>query len=154
MIHGYKELKRMDWICTVNRKKQQRHMNKLVRKMNKIIEQDSLWKGRFCARQVESPQWTVYEDKSGAELFVHLLFIDKKTKQVMLKADTVASWSHWNGCKLWETMNYFITEWCETWRGTERLSYENAIDFTNTEVECKRDMEASEGWCVLLKEIQ
>lgn len=142
----------MDWIYTLNRKKQQRHINKIVRKMNKNIEKDELWKGRFCARQVFAPEWTIYDDKSGAELFVHLLFIDKKTKQVMLKADTVASWSHWNGCKLWETMNYFITEWCETWRGTERPSYENAIDFTKTEVECKRDMEASEGWCVLLKE--
>ena len=144
----------MDWIYTLNRKEQQRHINKLVRKMNKNIEKDELWKGRFCARQVGSPQWTIYDDKSGAELFVYLLFIDKKTKRVMLKADTVASWSHWNGWKLWETMNYFITEWCETWKGTERPSYENAIDFTNTEVECKRDMEASEGWYVLLKEIK
>ena len=34
----------MDWICTLNKKKQQRHINKLVRKMNKNIEQDELWK--------------------------------------------------------------------------------------------------------------
>ena len=127
-------------------------MNKLIRHMNKNIEQDSLWKGRFCARQVGSPQWTVYDDKSGAELFVHILFIDKKTKTVMLKADTVASWSHLNAWRLWDNMNYFITEWCDTWRGEERPSEDNAIDFTNTKVECKRDMEANQGWSVLLKE--
>lgn len=142
----------MDWICNFNKKKQQRHMNKLIRHMNKNIEQDSLWKGRFCARQVGSPQWTVYDDKSGAELFVHILFIDKKTKKVMLKADTVASWSHLNAYHLWENMNYFITEWCDTWRSEERPSEKNAIDFTNTEVECKRDMEAVQGWSVFLKE--
>ena len=142
----------MDWICNFNKKKQQRHMNKLIRQMNKNIEQDSLWKGRFCARQVESPQWAVYDDKSGAELFVHILFIDKKTKKVMLKADTVASWSHLNAYKLWFDMNYFITEWCDTWHDKERPSEKNAIDFTNTEVECKRDMEAVQGWSVFLKE--
>ena len=129
-------------------------MNKIIRKMNKNIEQDLLWKGRFCARQVGSPQWTVYDDKSGAELFVHILFIDKKTKTVMLKADTVASWCYLNALKVWYDMNYFITEWCETWRGEERPSYENAIDFTKVEVECIRDMEANQGWSVLLKEIQ
>ena len=144
----------MDWICTLSKKKQQRHINKLVRKMNRNIEKDELWKGRFCARQVFEPQWTVYDDKRGAELVIHLLFIDKKTKQVMLSAASVASWSHWNGYKLWEKMNYFITEWCDTWKGTERPSYENAIDFTNIEVECVKDKEANQGWCVLLKEIK
>jgi hypothetical protein len=144
----------MDWICNFNKKKQQRHINKLIRRMNKNIEQDSLWKGRFCARQVGSPQWTVYDDKSGAELFIHLLFIDKKTKKVMLKADTVAAWSLSNAYRLWYDMNYFITEWCETWRSGERPSEKNAIDFTNTEVKCIRDMEANQGWSVLLKEIR
>ena len=143
----------MDWICNFNKKKQQRHMNKLVRRMNKNIEQDSLWKGRFCARQVGSPQWHIYEDKSGAELFVHILFIDKQTGKVMLKADTVAAWSHISGWRLWCDMNYFITEWCETWRNKDRPSVKNAIDFTNIEVECIRDMEANQGWSVLLREM-
>lgn len=141
----------MDWICCFNKKKQQRYMNKIIRKMNKNIEQDPLWKGRFCARQVGGPQWIVYDDKSGAELFVHILFIDKKTGEVMLKADTVSSWCHMNAWKVWVDMNYFITEWCETWRGEERPSYENAIDFTKTEVECVRNMEANQGWSVHLK---
>ena len=126
-------------------------MNKIIRKMNKNIEQDLLWKGRFCARQVGSPQWTVYDDMSGAELFVHILFIDKKTGEVMLKADTVSSWCHSKGYKVWLDMNYFITEWCDTWRGKERPSYENAVDFTNIEVTCIRDMEANQGWSVHLK---
>ena len=143
----------MDWICNFNKKKQQRLMNKLVRRMNKNIELDPLWKGRFCVRQVGSPQWTVYDDKSGAELFVHLLFIDKKTKKVMLKADTVAVWSHLNAWRLLFDMNYFITGWCETWRSGKRPSEKNAIDFTNTEVKCIRDMEANQGWSVLLREM-
>ena len=65
----------MRWLTSMNKKRHQREINRLVREANKSIEKDDLWHGRFCIKQVESPQWHVYEDKSGAEYFVHIKFI-------------------------------------------------------------------------------
>ena len=118
-----------DWVYSNNRKKQQRKMNRMIRKMNKNIENDSLWKGRFYAHQVKGSYFTPYEDKSGAELFVQIEFVDRKTGKTMLTADLVASWCHWNGVKIWEKMNYFIVNWCDVWREDPRPSEKNAIDY-------------------------
>ena len=64
------------WLTSTNKKKHQRAMNRLVRSFNKALEQDDLWCGRFVIQQVYAPQWHQYDDGSGAELFVHLKFID------------------------------------------------------------------------------
>ena len=92
-------------------------MNRLVRSCNKALEEDDLWHGRFCIKQVESPQWHVYEDKSGAEYFVHLKFIDKCTGRYWIQAETVNHWrgSFGNGWRIWDKMNWFIVEHCSVW---------------------------------------
>lgn len=118
-----------DWICNLNRKKQQRKINKLVRNMNKNIENDNLWKGRFYCHQVYSPQWYIYEDKSGAELFVHLEFVDKQTGKTMLAADTVSCWCHWGGIRLFRAMNDFIVNYCAVWEETPRPHETTSIDY-------------------------
>lgn len=118
-----------DWVYSNNRKKQQRKMNKMIRHMNKHIEKDDLWKGRFYAKQVLNSYFTPYEDKSGAELFVQIEFRDKQTGKTMLQADTVAAWCHWNGCRLFEKMNYFITEWCQVWKEDPRPHRDTSIDY-------------------------
>ena len=69
------------WLTSMDKKKHQRAMNQLVRSFNKALEKDELWCGRFVIRQVYSPQWHRYDDGSGAELFVHLKFIDRSTEQ-------------------------------------------------------------------------
>ena len=107
----------MRWLTSMNKKRHQREINRLVREANKSIEKDDLWYGRFCIKQVESPQWHVYEDKSGAEYFVHLKFIDKCTGRYWVQAETVNHWrgSFGNGWRIWDKMNWFIVEHCNVW---------------------------------------
>ena len=73
--------------------------------------------GRFYIKQIESPQWYIYEDKSGAEYFVHLKFIDKCTGRYWVQADTVNRWrgSFGNGWLIWSKMNWFIVEYLDVW---------------------------------------
>lgn len=107
------------WITSLNKKKHQRAMNALVRDMNKNIATDDLWRGRFYVRQIYAPQWYIYNDRSGAELFVHLKFYDKKTGRTYLYADNVNGWRHCNGWRLWEKMNWFIVEYCDAWKNDD-----------------------------------
>ena len=105
------------WLTSMNKKRHQREINRLIRKTNKSIEKDELWNGRFCIKQVESPQWYIYEDKSGAKYFVHLKFIDKCTGRYWVQADTVNHWrgSFGNGWLIWSKMNWFIVEYLDVW---------------------------------------
>lgn len=107
----------MRWLTSMNKKRHQREINRLVREANKSIEKDDLWYGRFCIKQVESPQWHIYEDKSGAEYFVHLKFIDKCTGRYWIQAETVNHWrgSFGNSWRIWDKMNWFIVEHCSVW---------------------------------------
>ena len=50
----------MMWLTSMNKKRHQREINRLIRKINKSIEKDELWNGRFCIKQVGSPQWYIY----------------------------------------------------------------------------------------------
>ena len=107
----------MRWLTSMNKKRHQREINRLVRETNRSIEKDDLWYGRFCIKQVESPQWYVYEDKSGAEYFVHLKFIDKCTGRYWVQAETVNHWrgSFGNGWRIWDRMNWFIVNHLDVW---------------------------------------
>lgn len=118
----------MRWLTSMNKKRYQREINRLVREANKSIEKDDLWYGRFYIKQVESPQWHIYEDKSGAEYFVHLKFIDKCTGRYWIQAETVNHWrgSFGNGWRVWDKMNWFIVEHCNVW--DEPLAKERRMD--------------------------
>lgn len=96
-------------------------MNQLMRQTNENIAADPLWKGRFYVRQV-SAQWYEYEDRSGAELFVVLEFIDRKTGITHTAADTVNNWRYPNGFFLWREMNDFIVEKVNVWSENPRPS--------------------------------
>ena len=112
-------MKRYGWLTSKNRKRHQRAMNELMRLINKNIENDDLWKGRFYVRQVAA-QWYEYEDKSGAELWVVLRFIDKVTGFYWETAETVNHWRWYNGNRLWWAMNDFITEKTNVWQTDPR----------------------------------
>ena len=71
-----------DWIISTNRKTHQRKLNKVIKALNKNIENDDLWMGRFFIRQY-SAEFYKYEDGSGGELYVYLRFYDKKDKKYM-----------------------------------------------------------------------
>ena len=103
------------WLSSMYRKRHQRAMNKLVRKANKAWEKDSLWLGRFMVRQINSPRFVYYFDKSGAELCVILEFVDRCTGETYRTCQTVNYWRFANGANLHWKMNWFITERCKVW---------------------------------------
>ena len=102
------------WLTSMDKKVHQRAMNKLIRTLNKTLEKDDLWCGRFTVCQVYSPEWRRYEDGSGAELFVHLKFVDRATGRYYISANTVNYWRGYNGSgwRLYEKLNWLIvTHW-------------------------------------------
>ena len=106
------------WLTSMDRKTHQRAINRTVRAFNKRLELDDLWLGRFVIRQDESPQWRLYEDGSGAELFVRLRFIDRATGRYYVKWESV---NHWRGLRatgfeIWKMMNWLITEHWDIWQ--------------------------------------
>jgi hypothetical protein len=100
----------------MNRKTHQRAINRTVRAINKQLELDGLWLGRFVVRQYEdSPHWRKYEDDSGAELWVKLKFIDRATGRYYVGNHTVNEWRSFNGLRIWRIMNWLITEHWRVW---------------------------------------
>jgi hypothetical protein len=60
------------------RKKYQRGLNQKIRELNKAIQRDELWRGRFEARQT-SGDWYKFHDGSGGMLWATIRMVDKKT---------------------------------------------------------------------------
>ena len=106
------------WLTSMDRKVHQRAMNKIVRAMNRNLEQDELWRGRFKVCQVGCPQWRRYEDGSGAELYVRLKFIDRATGREYMRLNTVNNWRglYANSYEIWYMMNWLITEHWDVWK--------------------------------------
>lgn len=104
----------MDYIYSRYRKRHQRAINKVVRKINTQIENDPLWRGRFVVRQIDSSFGT-FEDGSGSILHVMLRFYDKKTGITDdVISDSYAT-SMWGSAKLFWAMNDFIVNTCDVW---------------------------------------
>ena len=116
------------WLTSQNRKVHQRGMNKLIRDINNNIKNDDLWLGRFYAKQINS-DWILYEDGSGAELYVRLRFIDRKTGVTYdTPWETV---NHWRfGAHLYWEMNNFIVNKCEVWQKEDPV-HDERIDYRN-----------------------
>lgn len=105
----------MGYRYSANRKRHQRQVNKVFRALNKNIEKDELWQGRFVARQRAS-YFIQYEDKSGYYLVVVYDFLDKKTGQTSrLYNELGGSLSFFDGTKLFMQMNDFIVLDCDVW---------------------------------------
>lgn len=101
------------------RKKAQRKMNHRVRMLNKNIQEDNLWKGRFEVRQKDSI-WSEFSDGSGGELYVNLRFYDKKTgyyKDAFLDMLYPCEHEFFN-YQLFLRMNEFIINDCGVWDET------------------------------------
>ena len=105
------------WLTSMNPKRHQRAINKLIRVANKSLDQDDLWLGRFVVEQIDSPHFVYYSDKSGAELYVTIKVTDRCTGRYYVKYDTVNHWRGFkgNGWRLWEFINWFIVEHCNVW---------------------------------------
>ena len=97
-------------IKSLNRKKYQREVNKIVRNFNHQIEQDWLWNGRFVISQ-KAARFSTYEDHSGALFEVKLEMVDKKTGR------TAHKWfDNYNIIYgMWDWGNACITEKWKVW---------------------------------------
>ena len=113
-------------------------MNALIRKINKCIEEDDLWQGRFFIRQYSADEFYKYEDNSGGTLYVTLRFYDKEDMKYQEYCGDTCVICHLNGARLWWTMNEFITETSSAWQGHN--PYENKksyLDISNDDVVAK-----------------
>lgn len=106
-----------------NRRKHQRWMNAYCRYVNKIIEDDDLWLGRFYVTQNRSyMNW--FEDRSGGFLTTEIVMHDRKT------GTTRTKWydgleMEW---KFWQDFNNFIISDCKVWEEIPDPR-ENRIDY-------------------------
>lgn len=106
-----------------NRKNHQRWFNRYCRYVNKCIENDDLWLGRFYVSQNETRmEW--FEDGSGGMMHAYLTFHDRKT------GITRNKW--YDGLdmdwRFWHDFNNFIVEDCKVWEEVPDPR-ENRIDY-------------------------
>ena len=131
------------------RKKLQRRVNKAVREINRSIERDALWNGRFYITQCGS-QYYRYEDGSGGQLLIRFVFVDKKTGDYAIWYEDSVGILFCSGSRLGWKMNEFITEYCKVWEKEGRdVLYEDKTDYTKylrVNVDWKND-----EWCHRLK---
>lgn len=99
---------------SIHRKVTQRTLNSHVRRCNRIIENDYLWRGRFFIRQVRA-DFHKFDDGSGGELFVTLRFYDKKTMKYIDSFGTASDFCFGWGSVYW-LMNKAITEIFDVWK--------------------------------------
>ena len=71
-----------NWKTTTNRKKIQRHFNKVIRDMNRTIERDELWLGRFYCYQTDVA-FRNAEDGTYTYATIAVEFIDRKSGKAM-----------------------------------------------------------------------
>jgi hypothetical protein len=116
-----------NWKTTTNKKKIQRHINKVIRDMNKSLERDNLWLGRFYCRQ-KKIFYEMSEDGTYMYARICVEMTDRKTNRSTVywlrKEDFMCgAW------RFWEQVNSFITEYCAVWLENPRPSINNAWDY-------------------------
>ena len=107
------------------RKNHQRWFNRYCRYVNKSIENDDLWLGRFYISQARTHmEW--FNDGSGGIMYALIVMHDKKTGKTKIKWYDGLSmeWQFW-----WD-FNNFIIEDCKVWEEIPDIR-ENRIDFRN-----------------------
>ena len=110
-----------------NRKNHQRWFNQYCRYVNKSIEDDDLWLGRFYVRQNRTfVEW--FEDNSGGLMYAEIHMIDKKTKKVRVGWYSGLEMDY----KFWQDFNSFIIDDCKVWEEvpdirTNRIDYRKKV---------------------------
>jgi hypothetical protein len=115
-----------NWKTTTNVKKIQRHVNSIVRAMNKNIYNDELWKGRFYVRQTKR---RVEKEDDWVYVRFEMEFVDRqtgKTKKYYYDKSDMLGTSTW---KFFQDVNDFIVEVCDVWREDPRPNRETSIDY-------------------------
>ena len=95
---------------SLNRKKYQRAVNKLIRRFNKTIADDWLWNRRFTVHQ-KAAEFHPYEDHSGAEFTVAIEMKDNRTGK------TAVEWfnNYDIDYRLWAWANNCIVQKWKVW---------------------------------------
>ena len=115
-------------MTTLKRKSYQRKINNIVRNINKMMEKDELWWGRFVVYQIRA-KYHKYEDNSGISCHYCFCLYDKKTgidkKVYMVDGNWLI---YTNGYELLEELNKFIVEDLDVWRNEK--PEEDNTDYT------------------------
>ena len=95
-------------------------INKVIRAINKNIENDNLWRGRFVV--LNRAMWIhEYEDGSGVYATIRIAAFDKKTgkyyEQLMDEYDILGAWGN-GSFRLWNFINDFIVDRVKVWSET------------------------------------
>lgn len=108
-------------------KKVMRKINKDIRFLNKQIETDDLWRGRFYAHPIRF-DYERYDDRSGVAFLYYIVFIDKKTNKNALYKIRIGTPTKFYNHLGW-AMNGFIMDYIQAW--TENPSpYDDIKDYT------------------------
>ena len=111
-----------------NRKKLQRYVTKNIRKINKMLEEDDLWQGRFVVRQINYDYYH-FDDNSGGELYIRYNVIDKKTGIIKTYGHNVFGANRfWIG-DMNRNINNFIVDIVKVWEYEK--PYDEKRDWTN-----------------------
>lgn len=117
---------------SLKRKKHQRKINKIIRRINKGIEEDELWKGRFFIKIVYT-EYKIFEDKSGAVIYALVKFCDKKTGYTYCKWFDEYDFVKY---RIDYYLNKFIVEYCNVWENENPK--EDKTDYTKVEFKEKK----------------
>ena len=98
------------------RKQAQRKINSHVRALNKNLQEDNLWRGRFVIRQ-EKANWESFDDHSGGILQVKINIRDKKTG--LTKVEYINNYNY--KYKLWLFANDFICKDSGVWDNIQEV---------------------------------
>ena len=96
------------------RKKAQKELTRLIRKINRDIEKDNWWNGRFYMAQASS-DWHAFEDGSGGVLYTTLVCVDKKNKTMLPMFYDFLPGYRGNSWHLFQFMNDFIVKYTNVW---------------------------------------
>ncbi len=100
-----------------------------IRTLNKEIENDPLWKGRFYAESIRV-DYERFDDKSGVLCKYFIVFVDKETKkQVLYQNETTGSMINIFSGKMGWAMNDFIIDYVNVWKN-EHPTRESTKDYT------------------------
>lgn len=108
---------------SLKRRNHQRWFNQYCRYVNKQIENDDLWLGRFYVKQIKTEMdW--FDDKSGGLMYAQLIMCDRKTNitRIGWYSGLEMNW------KFWYDFNNFIIQDCKVWE-EEPSPYDNRIDY-------------------------
>lgn len=123
-----------NWKTSQNPKVHQRALNALARKINKSVENDPMWKGRYCVRQYRAWWRPYWEEPDYYVFYAQFVFYDKKTHKTYLTNIREGNeWLFLGGSKLWWEMNDFIIN-SGVWEEVPRITYENTPDFRGIEI--------------------